>query len=69
LSDTGAPVFSWLSELSLALDELVFRCPPSMPPANPAISANAAVVITIADVRRLLVGAAGGGGVTVVVLP
>jgi hypothetical protein len=40
-----------------------------MPPANPAISANAAVVITIADVRRLLVGAAGGGGVTVVVLP
>src|SRR6476469_9399019 len=67
-SDTGAPVFSWLSELSEALDVLVFSFPPSNPPPNPTINARATEVTTIAELRRPLAGA-GGGGLTVAVLP
>src|SRR5664279_5496854 len=55
LSDTGALVLSWLSELSDDVAAPELSCAPAMPPPNPASRARAAVVTTMTEVRRPLV--------------
>ena len=62
LSETGALVFSWVSELSPEPAEFDDNWAPTRPPPNPASNAMAAVVATMTEVLRPLVWVAAGAG-------
>src|SRR5664279_5145036 len=74
VSETGALVFSLLSELSAEpAAEPEFSWAPNIPPPKPASSARATAVPTTTGVRRPLPpdggAAAGAGGLVVVAAP